>query len=136
MSRRCRLVVLALTLAVLFPPPQSAEQTPSKGATPSEWDDGPVRYIMNREEIKVFRALKDDESRIRFIEQFWQRRDPSPSTPDNEYRNLFWGRVKYANERLADSAVPGWKTDRGKMYVLCGEPDKIENHVNAETKSG
>lgn len=135
MSRRRRgfasILALGLLLA-LQAPTSSAPKRPEV----KDWEEGPVRYILKRDEIKFFRALDDDEGRLRFIDQFWLRRDPTPGTTENEFRNLFWTRVKFANERYADGAAPGWKSDRGKLFVLCGEPDKIETMPNANTQSG
>ncbi len=100
------------------------------------WIEGPVRYLINEDEHRVYRALATDEERTRFIDRFWARRDPSPESGENEYRALFWSRVKYANERFSDSAIPGWKSDRGKMFVLCGEPSRVEDDTRVETEAG
>ena len=91
------------------------------------WLDEDVSYIITDEERKAFKALKTDEERDQFIEQFWLRRDPDPDTPENEYREDFYQRIQYANEHYA-SGIPGWKTDRGRIYVMFGKPDEIESH--------
>jgi GWxTD domain-containing protein len=101
-----------------------------------KWLDGPVRYIASPDEIKDFKRLKDDHDRAAFVEKFWRRRDPSPPTLVNEYRQLFWERVKEADEKFLDSAAPGWKTDRGKIYILHGPPEEVREDPNMRTESG
>jgi GWxTD domain-containing protein len=101
-----------------------------------EWLDGPVHYICDPADIKEFKSLKTDKDRAAFIERFWRRRDPTPNTLVNEYRQLFWNRVKEANEKFLDSAGPGWQTDRGKIYILYGPPDEEKEDPNAQTNSG
>jgi GWxTD domain-containing protein len=91
------------------------------------WLEQDVAYIITDDERKAFKALKTDEERDQFIEQFWLRRDPDPDTPDNEYKEQYFERIQYANERFA-SGIPGWKTDRGRIYVMFGKPDQIESH--------
>lgn len=108
------------------------------GKTPQikDWPDGPVRYISQQPEVKAFRALSSDDERALFIERFWARRDPSPQTLANEYRQLFWERVHQANSMFVDSSKPGWLTDRGKIYILYGPPTEIEEEPNLDTESG
>ncbi|HEX8183322.1 MAG TPA: GWxTD domain-containing protein, partial [Blastocatellia bacterium] len=92
-----------------------------------KWMDEDVNYIITDEERKAFKALKTDEERDQFIEQFWLRRDPDPDTPENEYKDQYYERIQYANEHFT-SGIPGWKTDRGRIYVTFGKPDEIESH--------
>ena len=91
------------------------------------WLSNDVRYIITREEKKAFKALKTDEERENFIENFWRRRDPNPDTEENEYREEFYERIAYANENFA-SGKPGWMTDRGRIYITWGKPDGVESH--------
>src|SRR5215470_15026943 len=91
------------------------------------WMDEDVRWIITDEERKTFQALKTDDEREQFIEQFWLRRDPDPDTDVNEYREEYYQRIAYANEHYA-SGIPGWKTDRGRIYIMFGKPDEIESH--------
>lgn len=91
------------------------------------WLDEDVAYIITDDERKAFKALKTDEERDQFIEQFWLRRDPDPDTPENEYKDQYFERIQYANEHFA-SGIPGWRTDRGRIYVMFGKPDQIESH--------
>ena len=76
------------------------------------WIEQDVSYIITDEERKAFKTLKTDEERDQFIEQFWLRRDPDPDTTENEYKEQYYERIQYANEKFA-SGIPGWKTDRG-----------------------
>jgi GWxTD domain-containing protein len=97
-----------------------------------KWLDEDVSYIISDEEKAAFKALKTDEEREQFIEQFWLRRDPTPDTIENEFKEDHYSRIAYANERFA-SGKPGWKTDRGRIYVLYGKPDEIESHPSGGT---
>jgi GWxTD domain-containing protein len=92
-----------------------------------KWINNDVAYIITNEEKKAFKALVTDEERENFIEQFWRRRDPNPDTEENEYREEYYERIAYANEHFA-SGIPGWKTDRGRVYIAHGKPDSIESH--------
>lgn len=92
-----------------------------------KWMDEDVNYIITDEERKAFKQLKTDEERDQFIEQFWLRRDPDPDTPENEYKEQYFERIQYANEKFS-SGIPGWRTDRGRIYIMFGKPDEIEAH--------
>src|SRR5262245_10186209 len=96
------------------------------------WVDEDVRWIINDEERKTFNILKTDEEREQFIEQFWLRRDPDPDTDVNEYREEYYQRIAYANEKFT-SGIPGWKTDRGRIYIMFGKPDQTESHPSGGT---
>jgi GWxTD domain-containing protein len=90
------------------------------------WLSNDVAYIITKDERRAFNALQTDEERENFIESFWRRRDPNPDTEENEYREEYYERIAYANERFA-SGIPGWKTDRGRVYIAWGKPDSIES---------
>src|SRR6267142_2278866 len=92
-----------------------------------EWLDKDVTYIITDEERKAFRKLASDEERERFIEEFWRRRDPDPDTDENEFKEEYYERIAYANEHFA-SGIPGWKTDRGRIWIMYGKPDERETH--------
>ena len=92
-----------------------------------KWLDEDVSYIITDEERAAFKQLSNDEERDNFIEAFWQRRDPTPDTEENEFKEEHYQRIAYANEHFA-AGVPGWKTDRGRMYIVFGKPDEIESH--------
>ncbi|MBN2431509.1 MAG: GWxTD domain-containing protein [Acidobacteria bacterium] len=93
-----------------------------------KWLEEDVEYLITPEEEKVFRRLTTDEERDQFIEQFWRRRDPDPKTPFNEYKQEHYRRITYANEHFS-SGIPGWKTDRGMVYIKFGPPDHIEDYT-------
>ncbi len=92
-----------------------------------KWLDEDVRWIITDEERAAFKQLSNDEERDQFIEAFWQRRDPTPDTPENEYKEEYYRRIAYANEHFA-AGIPGWKTDRGRIYIMYGKPDEIDAH--------
>jgi GWxTD domain-containing protein len=97
-------------------------------ATPyRKWLDQEVIYIINDDERAVFLGLSTNEEREQFIEQFWLRRDPTPDTVENEYKEEHYLRIAYTNERFTVGA-PGWMTDRGHIYILHGAPDQIDSH--------
>jgi GWxTD domain-containing protein len=91
------------------------------------WLNTDVAYIITKDEKRAFMALVTDEERENFIENFWRRRDPNPDTEENEYREQYYERIAYANEHFS-SGIPGWKTDRGRIYIAWGKPDSIETH--------
>jgi GWxTD domain-containing protein len=97
-----------------------------------KWLNEEVIYIISDEERKAFGQLKTDEERQSFIEQFWLRRDPTPDTEENEYREEHYRRIAYTNDQFA-SGIPGWKTDRGMIYVKYGPPDEREEHPSGGT---
>src|SRR5437762_1307475 len=92
-----------------------------------KWLDEDVRYIITDEEKSAFKQLSNDEERDNFIEAFWARRDPTPDTVENEFKEEHYSRIAYSNEHFA-AGIPGWKTDRGRMYIMYGKPDEIEAH--------
>jgi GWxTD domain-containing protein len=95
----------------------------------SKWLNEDVLFIIAREERAVFESLTTPEEKEQFIEQFWFRRDPDPLTAENEFKDEHYRRIAYANERFT-SGYPGWKTDRGRVYILHGPPYEIESHAS------
>ena len=91
------------------------------------WLNQDVVWIISDEEKKAFRNLSNDEERDAFIEQYWLRRNPDPDSQDNEFREEHYRRIAYANEHFA-AGKPGWKTDRGHIYIAYGKPDSIDSH--------
>src|SRR6202165_5632849 len=137
---RLAIALLALTFAV--PSGLAQKNKNDQGQDPSEkqrnikpelkkvykdWLDKDVAYIITDEERKAFKKLENDDEREAFIEEFWRRRDPDPDTDENEYREEYYERIAYANEHYA-SGIPGWKTDRGRIYITWGKPDEVETH--------
>jgi len=96
------------------------------------WLNEEVPYIITDDERKAFLSLSNDEERDAFIEAFWQRRNPNPDSPENEYREEHYRRIAYANEHFA-AGKPGWKTDRGHIYIAFGPPDSIDSHPSGGT---
>ena len=92
-----------------------------------KWLNEDVVYIIAPEERRTFLRLQTNEEREQFIEAFWQRRNPDPDSLDNTYKEEHYRRIAYANEHFA-SGIPGWKTDRGKIYIMWGPPDEIDAH--------
>ncbi|PYT30714.1 MAG: GWxTD domain-containing protein [Acidobacteria bacterium] len=92
-----------------------------------KWLNEDVTYIITDEERTAWKRLSTDEEREQFIEQFWLRRDPTPDTLENEFKEEHYRRIAYANEHYA-SGIPGWKADRGRIYITYGPPDEIESH--------
>jgi len=86
-----------------------------------------ARLIMSKQEKDIFRHLPDPESRKEFMGEFWEKRDPNPDTDYNEFQEEFYRRIDYANERFIEG-IPGWKTDRGRIFIYFGEPDQIQAH--------
>ncbi len=97
-----------------------------------KWLSEDVGYIITDEERQAFKRLMTDDEKQQFIEQFWLRRDPTPDTAENEYKEEHYRRIAYANERYA-SGIPGWKTDRGRIYITFGPPAEIESHPSGGT---
>src|SRR5215467_9226255 len=130
-------VLQAALLAFCFSHALPAQSTQSEYELPSkyeQWLDEDVRWIITPEERTMFRGLTSNEDRDRFIERFWKRRDPTPGTPENEFKEEHYRRIAYANIHFA-SAIAGWKTDRGRIYITYGPPDEKESHPNGNKTS-
>jgi len=124
--------VLAVTFAVAlmaWPAPQAAKPTPYQ-----KWVTEDVVYIITAEEKQAFAGLKADEEREKFIAQFWDRRNPVPGSAENQFRKEHYRRIAYVNDRYKGT-IPGWKTDRGRIYITYGPPDEIESHPSG-TRAG
>ncbi len=100
--------------------------------TYKKWLNEDVVWIITDQERAAFKQLSNDEERDNFIEAFWQRRDPTPDTEENEYKEEHYRRIAYANEHFA-AGIPGWKTDRGRIYIMYGPPDEIDSHPSGGT---
>jgi GWxTD domain-containing protein len=97
------------------------------GGVYKKWLDEDVRWIITDEELSAFKKLSNNAERDTFIEGFWQRRDPTPDTAENEYKEEHYRRIAYANEHFA-AGMPGWRTDRGRIYIMYGPPTSIDSH--------
>ena len=111
---------------------QPAAATSALQASDQRWLDQGVVYIITATERATFLGLSSDDQRGQFIEQFWARRDPTPGTPENEFKDEHYLRVAYANQHFQSLLPPpagmGWRTDRGRTYIQFGPPDEIESH--------
>lgn len=122
------------------PPPPPPPPARPVGATAADspwtrWVNEDVAYIIRSDERSAFLGLTTDAEREHFIEQFWLRRDPTPGTAANEMKEEHYRRIGVANQKfLAGSGTPGWKTDRGRIYITYGPPDELESHPVAAGK--
>jgi GWxTD domain-containing protein len=91
------------------------------------WIDEEVPYIITDQERAAWKKLNTDSEREQFIEAFWERRNPNPQSGENEFKEEYYRRIAYANEHYA-SGIPGWRTDRGRIYIMYGPPDEIDSH--------
>jgi len=135
-----RLVVFSLVLAGagLYGFAQDPRQTQDPMEKPrnvkpelkkayKDWLEKDVTYIITDEERKAFKKLATDDEREKFIEEFWRRRDPDPDTDENEFKEEYYERIAYANEHFA-SGIAGWRSDRGRIWIMYGKPDERETH--------
>lgn len=97
------------------------------------WLDEDVVWIITEEERAAYKLLKNDEERDEFVDAFWARRNPIPDALENEYKVEHYHRIAYANSHFS-AHIPGWKTDRGRIYIVYGPPDKIEPHPSERTQ--
>ncbi|MBI3450730.1 MAG: GWxTD domain-containing protein [Acidobacteria bacterium] len=140
MVRHRRLLGLAALLATTFLPAH-ADVAPGDPAAlldraDGKWRQGPARYLITRDEDAQFRKLKTDEERKAFVDQFWARRDPSPGTPANEFKDLLVKRLTVIEQRFGGHNGKGWEDDRGRTVLLLGPPDKIEVHESGSGDAG
>jgi GWxTD domain-containing protein len=114
--------------------PQDKKESTGDGSTDlpkayRNWLHEDVAYIITKKERDDFLALKTDADRDHFIEEFWLKRDPTPGTPENEYKEEHYRRIAFVNEHFG-TGIPGWKTDRGRIYIIYGPPDELDPHPN------
>jgi GWxTD domain-containing protein len=156
MSRVVRTLVASFFSLAITIPPVSAQQAQDPTAAPvpqkldkeqkrkikktlkeldtpyKQWLSEDVIYIISPEERQAFLQLETNEEREQFIEQFWLRRSSNPDLPENDFKEEHYRRIAYANEHYA-SGIPGWKTDRGRMYIMWGPADEVESHPTGGT---
>jgi GWxTD domain-containing protein len=131
-------VLLGISVAFVFaalqnPAPAAQAQTAS---TPWEkWVKEDVVYIIQDDERRAFNNLTTDEEREKFVEQFWLRRDPTPGTAENEFKEEHYRRINFVNSRFASPTMPGWKTDRGRIYISFGPPEEIDSHTSCSAST-
>jgi GWxTD domain-containing protein len=110
-------------------PAVRAGQSDNAAAAFMRWLDQDVAYIISNEERFAFVQLRNNEEREQFVEQFWQRRDPTPATAENEFKEEHYRRIAYANARFGASEKAGWTSDRGRVYIMWGRPGELESHI-------
>jgi GWxTD domain-containing protein len=132
-------LVSAFLFASPLPDKQDKEEKKRQKAIQKEmespykrWLSEEVPYIITDEERSAFKKFTTDDEREQFIEAFWERRNPNPGSPENEFKEEYYRRIAYANEHYA-SGIPGWKTDRGRIYITWGPPDEIDSHPSGGT---
>jgi GWxTD domain-containing protein len=134
------LMLLFLALLVVFFLPLEAEASSKDGINfdnpVKDWYKGPVRYVITKQEVKAYKALDSVLDRRNFIDWFWQRRDVIPTTTQNEFRDRFEQRVYESMRLFGETSKPGWKTDRGKIYILVGPPDEVNNDLMGKGHRG
>jgi GWxTD domain-containing protein len=126
------LAVSTITAAFLVPlhAQQQAQISPFQ-----KWLNEDVFWIITDQERTGFNRLVTDDERQSFIDSFWMRRDPTPDTESNEFREEYYRRVQWANDRFSTINWPGWKSDRGMLYIRYGAPDEREEHAAGSTES-
>src|SRR2546425_764472 len=156
MSRAVQTLIASMFLFAIAILPVFGQQTREQGAPPTQqkpdketkrkmkrtlkeldsayrqWLTEDVTYIISPEERNAFLQLDTNEEREQFIEQFWLRRSSNPDLPENDFKEEHYRRIAYANEHFA-SGIPGWKTDRGRMYIMWGPADEVESHPTGGT---
>jgi len=156
MSRVARALFVSIFSIAITIPPVFAQQAQDPNAVPApqkldketkrkmrrtlkeldsayrQWLTEDVTYIISPDERNAFLQLDTNEEREQFIEQFWLRRSSNPDLPENDFKEEHYRRIAYANEHYA-SGIPGWKTDRGRMYIMWGPADEVESHPTGGT---
>jgi len=121
-------MAVSLVLGLAWQGSAVAQQEPSEETPYVKWVKEDVVYIIEPREREAYVKLQTDEERKHFIEQFWQRRDLTPGTAKNEFMEEHYRRIRYAGERFRSPSKAGWKTDRGRIYIVYGPPDEMESH--------
>jgi GWxTD domain-containing protein len=128
-------VLLAISAVFVF----AALQNPAPAAQASrpweKWVKEDVAYIIQDAERSAFNNLTTDEEREKFVEQFWERRNPVPGSPTNLFKEEHYRRISFVNSRFASPTVAGWKTDRGRIYISFGPPEEIDSHQSCSAST-
>ena len=107
---------------------RSSDQSNERDDAYKKWLHEDVLYIITPEEQQAFRKLTTDKDRDQFIEAFWAKRNPLPGTSHNRFKEEHYRRIAYSNAHFATTTFPGWRSDRGRIYILYGPPDEIQSH--------
>jgi len=133
MKRTSALIVLAVLAVGLYAFPGAAQKKAPLPERYKKWMDEEVLYLITSLEREVFLKLLNDRERDQFIEAFWRHRDPTPNSPENEFKAEHYKRITYVNKYFGrTSPIPGWKSDRGRIYILLGEPNDIQHFDNKQ----
>ncbi|HYH09435.1 MAG TPA: GWxTD domain-containing protein [Thermoanaerobaculia bacterium] len=112
---------VAFALVLTF---AAAEASAALSKKYSEWRNGPVQWIMTVDEQRAWRNLKTDQEASEFIDLFWAKRDPSPGSPENGFKDEFEARVRYSDEKYGERGRKGSMTDRGRAFIVLGAPTR------------
>ena len=124
----CLLSLLILIFSSLDGGKKSAKDLPLRF---KKWLQEEVVYIITPKEKEVFLELETDRQRALFTEAFWKQRDPTPGTPENEFKTEHYRRIEYANKKFGvGSPKAGWRTDRGRIYIILGEPMSRDSYTS------
>jgi len=128
-------ILLLLMVWFLVSIPAYSQNT---GRVPEEiyknWLDRDVRWIISDQERADFKKLSDDKERDRYIVEFWERRNPTPGGSRNIVKDEHYRRLAYLDQHFSED-VPGWRTDRGRVYIMWGPPDNIERRSRFESRA-
>jgi len=127
-SRRSRIPLYFLAAAITLGAGAVDYKLPNK-----DWGKGPVKWIMTDAEEEAWKGLKTDEERAAFVKAFWEKRDPTPGTPENEYETIFWKKAEAADKQFKTEADVGYRTDKGRVFLLIGGPTKEEKDAKGRT---
>jgi GWxTD domain-containing protein len=130
-SFRKSLTVAVLAVFLSLPFCSTRAQTIHWGIAYEKWLSEDVRWIITDQERADFKKLSGDKQRDRFIEAFWQRRNPTPGATENSFKEEHYRRIAYTNQHFAER-IPGWQTDRGRFYIMYGTPDKVIRHPSSD----
>ena len=132
-QRRAFVIAFAVTILSVSALSQDTSRVPL-GPEYRKWLTEDVHWIIRSQERQSFLNLTSDRARDQFVASFWERRNPSPGSQENAFKEEHYRRLAFANEHFA-AGIPGWKTDRGRIYIIYGPPDSIAAHPLASTES-
>lgn len=127
-------IIAAIFLLAIFSLQAFAVSTKNLPKTYKDWLEKDVRWIISNDERDAFLNLTDDDARNKFIEDFWEARNPTPGAPTNPYKEEHYKRLAYAIQYFSTGAQDGYKTDRGMVYITMGEPQQRAHYNHAETR--
>jgi len=132
------IIVLFLAAQLVFSGSRAGQEPPKKevlSEASKQWLEEVVPYIITEAEKKVFLSLPNEIERGKFIAKFWEKRDPVPETPENEFKIAYYKRIALANKLFETSGLAGWRTDRGKILILLGTPSEVSRDFTPSTNA-